>query len=258
MLFYVLQKDLKSEVVIVGRAVNPKIQAAEELFNNGMKMVDIAKQLDVPEGTVRRWKHSYKWGSERSEITSERSQKRKRGAPKGNKNAIGNKSPTRFRPGTQAAYRTGLFAKYMPKETLEIISSIEDSNPLDMLWDQILIAYTAICRAQRIMYVRDINDKTIEQVAEANGNTISEKWEVQQAWDKQANFLKSQARAQSELRSMIKQYHEILNAHPELATEEQKARIDKLRTETSKAKGESNQEELDKLDKVLADIKGVI
>lgn len=38
---------------------------------------------------------------------------------------------------------------------------------------------------------------------------IGEKWEVQQAWDKQANFLKAQSRAQGELRSMIKQYKEI-------------------------------------------------
>ena len=36
---------------------------------------------------------------------------------------------------------------------------------------------------------------------------------MQQAWDKQANFLKSQARAQSELRSMVKVYLELEGAN---------------------------------------------
>lgn len=44
---------------------------AFEMFQQGFKLVDIAKQLNVPAGTVRRWKHSDKWemndASERSE-----------------------------------------------------------------------------------------------------------------------------------------------------------------------------------------------
>ena len=46
--------------------------------------------------------------------------------------------------------------------------------------------------------------------------------------------------------------------HMDLATEEQKARIEKLKVDTAKAKGEDNVEELDRLDKVLSEIKGVI
>ena len=136
---------------------------------------------------------------------------------------------------------------------------METRSPLDILWDQIMIAYAAICRAQQIMYVEDKNDKTIEKVQEKDGLEITEeRWEVQQAWDKHANFMKSQARAQSELRSMIKQYNELLSSNPDLATEEQRARIEKLKADTAKVKGEDNAEELEKLDKVLAEIKGVI
>ena len=108
------------------------------------------------------------------------------------------------------------------------------SDPLDVLWDQIQIAYAAIIRAQQIMYVKDKEDKTIERVAEQDGNVIGEKWEVQQAWDKHANFLKSQARAQGELRSMVKQYDELLHKNWGLATEEQRARIKKLEAETER------------------------
>ena len=106
-------------------------------------------------------------------------------------------------------------------------------DPLDVLWDQIQIAYAAIIRAQQIMYVRDREDKTTEKIEEKDGNVIGERWEVQQAWDKQANFLKSQARAQGELRSLIKQYDEMLHKNWELATEEQKARIDVMRVKAN-------------------------
>ena len=68
-------------------------------------------------------------------------------------------------------------------------------DPLDVLWDQIQIAYAAIIRAQKIMYVRDQEDVTTTKIAESSGDTSSEKWEVQQAWDKQANFLAAQARS---------------------------------------------------------------
>ena len=107
------------------------------------------------------------------------------------------------------------------------------TDPLDVLWDQIQIAYAAIIRAQQIMYVTDKQDKTIDKVGEQDGNVIGEKWEVQQAWDKQANFLKSQARAQSELRSMIKQYDELIHKNWDLASEEQKARIGILKAQST-------------------------
>lgn len=60
----------------MARAPNPKVQEAEELFKQGMKLVEIASQLNLPEGTVRRWKSTYKWDNERSENKSERSHKR--------------------------------------------------------------------------------------------------------------------------------------------------------------------------------------
>lgn len=44
-----------------------------------MKLIDIAKQLDLPAGTVRRWKSTYRWGSERSEKKSERSKEKNKG-----------------------------------------------------------------------------------------------------------------------------------------------------------------------------------
>ena len=41
------------------------------------KLVEIANRLNLPEGTVRRWKCTHKWDSERSDKNSERSDKKK-------------------------------------------------------------------------------------------------------------------------------------------------------------------------------------
>jgi len=213
---------------------NEKSYAAEKLFLNGMKLVEIASQLNVPEGTVRRWKSTYGWGSERSDRkSSERSDKknRKRGGQPGNKNATGP-------PENQNARKHGLFSKYLPADTMAIIEDMP-LDSLDMLWDQIQIAYAAVIRAQQIMHVDDKNDKTIEKVEEKDGNVIGERWEVQQAWDKQANFLKAQSRAQGELRNMIKQHDEMLHKNWHLATAEQKARIRKLKAEIGKLQPET-------------------
>ncbi|MCI8978403.1 MAG: terminase [Lachnospiraceae bacterium] len=183
------------------RKPDKRIEQAQALYLKGLKLVDISKQLDLPEGTVRRWKSTYKWDNERSDKESERSDKNK-GAQPGNKNASGHGAPKK----NSNAEKHGLFRKYLPEETFSIIDEMQDKSPLDLIWDAIQIQYAAIIRSQQIMYVTDREDKTIEKVGTQDGNVIGEKWEVQQAWDKQAGFLKAQSRAIDSLKNMIKDY----------------------------------------------------
>lgn len=217
------------------RAPDPRVEEAKELFDQGMKLIDIAKQLSVSEGTVRSWKSRYKWGNATLQKKKRNAAKHRGGQP-GNKNAVGHGAPKK----NKNAEKHGFFSKYLPEETFSIIQEIEEKDPLDILWENIQIAYAAIVRAQQIMYVRDREDKTVEKVEEKKGKIIGERWEVQQAWDKQATFLKAQARAQSELRSLIKQYDEMLHKNWDMATEEQKARIEAL-----KQKSKENVQETD-------------
>lgn len=238
------------------RKPDERIKKARELFLKGAKLVEIADQLGLPEGTVRRWKSTYKWDNERSDKDSERSPKN-RGAQPNNKNAVGHGGTGP--PRNKNAEKHGFFSRYLPEETVSIIQEIERKNPLDILWENIQIAYAAIVRAQQIMYVENKSDESATKIGETKGErSTSEKWEVQYAWDKQANFLKAQARAQGELRSLIKQYDELLHKNWEIATEEQRARIDQLKAQTKRLSGTESKEELKKLDKVLSEIKGVI
>lgn len=57
------------------RKPDERIEQAKELYLKGQKLIEIARQLDLPEGTVRRWKSTHKWDSERSDKQSERSDK---------------------------------------------------------------------------------------------------------------------------------------------------------------------------------------
>lgn len=232
-------------MVVVGRARNPKTDEAEKLFYKGMKLKDIASRLEVPEGTVRRWKNTYKWNSERSD---KKANVRKRGGQIGNKNAVGGNQSAPLR--NHNAEKFGFFRKYLPEETVSIIEEMP-KDPLDILWDQIQIAYAAIIRAQKIMYVKDKEDKTIERIEEKDGNVCGERWEVQQAWDKHGNFLQAQARAQKTLEGMINRYDDLLHKNWELATEEQRARIERIKADTERIKGGEQASTEDKVAKLF-------
>lgn len=49
------------------RAPSEKVKEAEKLYKSGKKLVDIADRLDIPAGTIRRWKSTYKWDSNNNE-----------------------------------------------------------------------------------------------------------------------------------------------------------------------------------------------
>ena len=230
------------------RERSPNRDKAFEIYKeHGGKITNraIADMLGEDEKVIAVWKNRDKWNvvqqSLKESCTTNKA--KKHGAPPGNKNAAGHGAPAR----NKNAEKHGFFSKYLPPETLEIMQAIEGKSPLDILWDQIMIQYTAIIRAQQIMYVRDREDMTKEKTMVSES---ADAYEVQQAWDKQANFLQAQSKAMTTLNGMIKQYEDMLKK--DLATEEQRARIDKLRAETGRLTGEG----LDTED--LSDIEGEI
>ena len=128
------------------RARNAKADEALALYRQGLRLVDIAKKLEIPEGTVRRWKCTYKWDSDKSERSESKKSVRKRGGQPGNRNRAAPK-------GNKRAEKFGFFSKYLPEETREIFDAIDEADPLDLLWDQIRLSYTAIIRAQSILNI---------------------------------------------------------------------------------------------------------
>lgn len=213
------------------RARSPNRDKAFEIYkehNGKIENRQIAKLLDEDEKVIAVWKSRDNWGKVVQQTSESCTTKKKKGAPMGNKNAVDGGAPKE----NKNAEKHGLFSKYLPEDTLEIINTVELMSPIDILWQNISIQYAAIIRAQKIMHVRDSEDITTTKIEESNGDiSHGEKREVQQAWDKQANFLQAQARAMTSLNGMIKSYDELLHKNWDAATEEQKLRIQKLKVD---------------------------
>lgn len=106
----------------------------------------------------------------------------------------------------------GLFAKYLPKETLDIVNEIGDMEPLNILYMNIKMQFASIIRAQQIMFVENQDDHTTFKTKEREDDiTIEEQYEIHASWDKQATFMNSLSRSMAELRNMLKQYVELAN-----------------------------------------------
>src|SRR5690625_2845564 len=128
----------------------------------------------------------------------------------------------------------GLFAKYLPDETLEIMDSINEIKPLDILWTNIQMQFASIIRAQQIMFVENKDDHTTFKTKERSDDFADEtQIEVHASWDKQATFMNSLSRSMAELRNMLKQYVE-LSTHDDdrlMEIKRMQAQIDKTNAE---------------------------
>ncbi|QDX92473.1 hypothetical protein EEL30_09130 [Brevibacillus laterosporus] len=218
----------------MAKARSPNRDKALELWlesGGNISNRELAEQLGEKEKTISNWKSRDKWNVvlQTGQCSTTMKTESNAGAPEGNRNAVGNRGGTAPKRNSNAVTH-GFFRKYFPEETADIMEEIESKSPIDMLWENIVIQYTAIVRAQRIMFVRDQDDETRVLIKEKPGMFgTEEEWEYQHAWDKQAAFLNAQSRAMTTLQGLIKRYEEMLNSS--LATEEQRLRVEKLKGE---------------------------
>lgn len=194
-----------------------KSELARKDYEAGMKYKDIATEHGVSINTVKSWQRRHKWSRDKKGAP-----KTPRGAPKGNKNADGHGAPK----GNTNALKHGLFAKYLPQEVYEIAQELTDKQPIDILWENITLTYANLLHAQRVLFVRDIDDTNTFVTSTGKAGTG---YEHHAAWDKQSKALAAIARAQSELKGMIKAYDKLTRSP--LVTEEQRLRIDNLKAQ---------------------------
>ena len=237
------------------RQRSPKRDLAYRLWlesDKKKKLKDIDAELEVSESQIRKWKNQDNWNGNVTNKGKGNVTKRKRGGQPGNKNAVGGNQSAPLR--NNNAEKFGFFRKYLPEETVSIMEEMP-KDPLDVLWGQIQIAYAAIIRAQSIMYVEDQDDRTVQITMKGDSATA---FNIQEAWDKQSNFLQAQARAQKSLEGMVKQYDNMLRERGELATEEQRARIEQIKARTEQIKGVDQDPTEDKVRKLFDAIGGVL
>ncbi|KJF47124.1 phage terminase small subunit [Bacillus altitudinis] len=211
---------------------------AEKDYVKGMKYKDLAEKYGVSINTIKSWKKRHGWERKKG-APKRKSVHTKKGGQPGNVNALGNSggaAPIR----NQNAKTHGFYSKHMPAEAFEIMQDIQEFSPIDLLWEQIQIQFTAIVRAQKIMFVES-KDEMIKELKKARyvfhegdleeKETEEEEYEFQFAWDRQATFLNAQSRAMGELRSLIKQFDNI--AHE---TDERRLKLEQMRLNIEKTK----------------------
>lgn len=219
-----------------------------------IKPKELAELINEDPANIRKWKNNDNWDKKLGII------KIKSGAPKGNQNAKGNRGGGAVK-GNLNAFKHGEYipterynsksflAKYLPKATQKIMEELSESGltSLDILWTNIQMHLTALIRTQKIMFVKNQKDltkelkksktKTTNRQTDKTTTTSTEEdydYLIQFAWDKQERFLNAQSKAMKTLEGMIKTYEELLHKNWDMATEEQRLRIEKLKGEVSK------------------------
>jgi len=197
------------------RQRSPDREKAEQMYleaGGNIDLVDIARELNRPAGTIRGWKNKDQWDAKLNgtfqKKSTERSkrEKRKKGAQPGNKNAVGHGAP----PKNKNAEKHGLFSKYLPEETMELVEELQREDDIARIKRNIAIQEAAIIRAQGIMHVESKEEliKHLKKVQSSDKGSLKE-WEFQYAWDRQGNFLNSLSKAMTTLMSMYKTLAEL-------------------------------------------------
>lgn len=230
----------------MARQRNPMRDEAYRIWiesNKQKPLKDIAEELGVSSSTVRKWKSEDKWDGETKRSAPK--EKERYESMRGNQNARGNpggKPP----PNNKNAVSHGLFANWLPDDTKQIIQELYTSEPADIIWNNIMIQYTAIIRSQKIMYVKDEFDSTEDVVsAEINPMLVDSETnkavqtkltrQFQYAWDKQAAFLNAQSRAMGTLSNLIKQFLAIADEQ-----DERRKKLELMDAQIAKLKSTTN------------------
>lgn len=263
----------------MARARDPNRDKAFEIYKEhegNIPLKDIAAELGKGEGTVRGWKNKDDWDGQLNGTL----QSDKRNAPTKNmersnvkekeQSASSSAKPERRRSGNPnpvkkfterntAAVKHGLFSRYIPQETLELMGMLDDKSPADLIWDQIQIQYAAIIRSQSIMFVTDKNEMIKEikkqkfELMEDGPEMTEIEYDFQFAWERQAQFLNAQSRAIGELRTSIKQFITLADEEDErrlklvqmqLAADKTKAEIERLQKMNETGNQETTEEKL--------------
>lgn len=281
----------------MARAPDEKITQAHELYKQGMKLVDIADKLNVPAGTVRRWKCTKDWDnekktgersvnkSERSHKASEQNKKEKKVLAREVESVMSNSdlndkqrlfclyysksfnATQSYKKAYEVDYQSAMVLGCNLLRNINIreeIAKLKEQRysrallkPEDIFQKYLEIAYSDITafttfgKKKVIKLDEDGNANTVEvscvdinESAEVDGTLISEI---------------SQGKEGIKVKLLDKMKAlQWLTDHMSMATDEQKARLDNIKAQTSRLQGSEDVAELDRLDEVLDSIKGVV
>lgn len=163
-----------------------KSEKREKAFNayisgrGKISKAEIARCFGVTPATVSRWSNEDGWNDTLNALVYDKD------------NNIGRKSVSAL----------------LPKQTAEIMNVIQNSSGQEILWQNILLQYAAIIRAQQLMDVENQNILHMEKREINEGGMTAKEWENHTPWERYKIFLDTQSKAMNSLTSMLKKFDE--------------------------------------------------
>lgn len=159
----------------------------EKAFNayisgaGNISKAQIARCLNISPCTVRKWARDEKWDNMLTTLTC---------------------------CNDENGASIGRVAELLPEQTAEIMRVIQNSSGEEILWQNILLQYAAIIRAQQLMDVENKSILRMEKRELEQSDVTAKEWENHTPWERYKIFLDTQSKAMNALTSMLKKFEE--------------------------------------------------
>ena len=158
----------------MARAPDQRVEQARTLYDKGLKLIDIASQLGIPEGTVRSWKNRYGWDC--NVAKEKRNVAKRKGGQPGNKNAEGHggTGPPRNKNAVKTGEFETLFFDCLEPDEQKLIQAVQPDKEQLLLQEIQLLTVR-----ERRMLKRIESLKLLEQ--SSNPEEVQEDDELEKA-----------------------------------------------------------------------------
>lgn len=155
----------------MARAPDQRVEQAKALYDKGLKLIDIASQLGIPEGTVRSWKNRYNWDC--NVAKEKRNVAKRKGGQPGNKNAEGHggTGPPRNKNAVKTGEFETLFFDTLNPEEKRLVAMVQADKEQLLLQEIKLLTVREHRMLKRIESLRQLEEQ--KPAAESDGENIS-------------------------------------------------------------------------------------
>ena len=155
----------------MARAPDQRVEQARALYDKGLKLIDIASQLGIPEGTVRSWKNRYNWDC--NVAKEKRNVAKRKGGQPGNKNAEGHggTGPPRNKNAVKTGEFETLFFDTLNPEEKRLVAMVQADKEQLLLQEIKLLTVREHRMLKRIESLRQLEEQ--KPAAESDGENIS-------------------------------------------------------------------------------------
>ena len=144
----------------MARAPDQRVEQAKALYDKGLKLIDIANQLGIPEGTVRSWKNRYNWDC--NVAKEKRNVAKRKGGQPDNKNAEGHGAPLKNKNAVKTGEFETLFFDTLNSEEQQLIAMVQPDKEQLLLQEIRLLTVRERRMLKRIKALRQLEEKESE------------------------------------------------------------------------------------------------